>query len=239
MTFSRRDFLATSASALAVGLGSSRAFAQAAAQAPPVTRFQDLRRGVGMFIGTGGTIGYLLNGAGAMAIDSQFPDTAAIALAGLKQRSPKGVEMLINTHHHGDHTGGNQVFRSAVKRIVGHENCLAWHKKTAEAAKNEAQQSFADTTFTDQWKSDFGDETIQARYYGAGHTSGDAVIHFQKANVVHMGDLLFNRAHPNIDRPAGANTANWITVHRDAWRTRIRTTRSSSLGTPRTTPRSA
>jgi len=213
MPVTRRDFLTTSASTLALGLGPARLFAQpAAAAAPPVTSFTDLRRGVGIFKGSGGTIGYLVNSAGAMAIDSQFANTAEIAVAGLKQRAPQGVEMLLNTHHHGDHTGGNLVFRSAVKRIVGHVNCLEWHRKAAAAARAEGQTSFADTTFTDTWKTSFGDETIQARYYGAGHTSGDAVYHFEKANVVHMGDLLFNRAHPNIDRPAGASVANWITV---------------------------
>jgi glyoxylase-like metal-dependent hydrolase (beta-lactamase superfamily II) len=213
MTFTRRAFLATSASTLSAGLAPRHVFGQApAAQAPPVTSFTDLRRGVGMFIGQGGTIGYLVNDAGAVAIDSQFPNTAAIALAGLKERAPKGVEMLINTHHHGDHTGGNQVFRATVKRIVGHVNCLASHRKAAADAKTEGQQSFADTTFTDQWRTDFGGESIQARYYGAGHTGGDAVIHLEKANVVHMGDLLFNRAHPNIDRPAGAQVANWIAL---------------------------
>ena len=211
MSVTRRDFLASSASALALGLSARRTFAQPAA-APPVTSFTDLRRGVGMFLGTGGTIGYLVNSAGAVAIDSQFANTAAIAVAGLKARAPQGIEMLLNTHHHGDHTGGNLVFRGAVKRIVGHVNCLAWHKKMAADAKSESQTSFADTTFTDSWKTSFGDETIQARYYGAGHTSGDAVYHLEKANVVHMGDLLFNRAHPNIDRAAGASTGNWITV---------------------------
>lgn len=211
MPVTRRDFLTTSAATLALGLTARRGVAQPAA-APPETKFVDLRRGVGMFIGTGGTIGYLVNAAGAVAIDSQFANTAAIAVAGLKTRSPKGIEMLLNTHHHGDHTGGNLVFRGAVTRIVGHVNCLASHKKMAADAKTESQTSFADTTFTDRWRSSFGDETIQARYYGAGHTNGDAVYHFEKANVVHMGDLLFNRAHPNIDRAAGASTAHWITV---------------------------
>ena len=213
MPVTRRMFLSTSASALALGLGPARAFAQpAAAAAPPATSFVELRRGVGMFLGSGGTIGYLVNGAGAAAIDSQFANTAAIAVTGLRQRAPPGIEMLLNTHHHGDHTGGNQVFRGAVKRIVAHANCLEWHRKTAAAAKSEAQTSFADTTFSGEWKTSFGDETIQARYYGAGHTSGDAVYHFEKADVVHMGDLLFNRAHPNIDRPAGASVSNWIVV---------------------------
>ncbi len=210
MSVTRRGFLATSASTLALGLGQGRLFAQPAAL--PETSFTDLRRGVGIFKGSGGTIGYLVNSAGAVAIDSQFANTAAVAVAGLKQRAPQGIEMLLNTHHHGDHTGGNLVFRGAVKRIVGHVNCLAWHRKTAAAAKSESQTSFADTTFTDTWKATFGDETIQGRHYGAGHTSGDAVFHLEKANVVHMGDLLFNRAHPNIDRAAGASTASWIGV---------------------------
>jgi cyclase len=211
VNFTRRDFLTTSAATLTLGLGPARLFAQAAAS-PPETKFVELRRGAGMFIGSGGTIGYLVNAAGAVAIDSQFANTATIAVAGLKQRAPKGIEMLLNTHHHGDHTGGNLVFRGAVRRIVAHEKCLEWHRKTAGAAKAESQTSFADTTFTDGWKTEFGDEVIQARYYGPGHTSGDAVFHLEKANVVHMGDLLFNRAHPNIDRAAGAHTGNWITV---------------------------
>lgn len=209
MVLTRRAFLATS-TALAAGLGPRRAWGQPAAQAPPATSFIDLRGGVGMFTGSGGTIGYLVNADGAIAIDSQFANTAEIAVKGLKERAPKGVAMLLNTHHHGDHTGGNLVFRGAVRSIVAHANCLEWHRRTASAAKSESQTSFADQTFTDQWKTTFGGETIQARHYGPGHTSGDAVYHLEKANVVHMGDLLFNRAHPNIDLPAGASVVNWI-----------------------------
>lgn len=213
MSVTRRTFLSATASTLTLGLGPSRGFAQPAAQAPPpVTSFTDLRRGVGLFKGSGGTIGYLVNKSGAVVVDSQFANTAAIAVEGLKVRAPQGIQMLLNTHHHGDHTGGNLVFRGVVHRIVAHANCLAWHQKTAAAAKAESQTSFADTTFTDDWKTSFGDEVVHGRYYGAGHTSGDAVYHFEKANVVHMGDLLFNRAHPNIDRAAGASTASWITV---------------------------
>lgn len=213
MSFTRRHFLASSAAALSAGLTPRRVSAQAPATTPPpVTRFEDLRRGAGLFIARGGTIGYLVNDAGALAIDSQYADTAPLAMAGLKQRTPKGLELVLNTHHHGDHTGGNQVFRATARRIVGHVNCLEWHRKASAAAKTEGQQSYADTTFTDEWRTDFGGETVRARYYGAGHTSGDAVIHFEQANVVHMGDLLFNRAHPNIDRPAGAQVAHWVTV---------------------------
>ena len=207
----RRSFISTTSAGVA-GLALTRealAFQQAPA-VPPDTSFTELRRGVGMFIGTGGTIGYLVNADGAIAVDSQFMNTAQICAAGLKERAPKGIAMLLNTHHHGDHTGGNKAY--GVSKIVAHANCLKSHKAVTEEAKTVDQQAYATTTFTDTWTEKFGDETIEGRYFGAGHTSGDAVFHFQRANVMHMGDLLFNRAHPNIDRAQGARVDNWITV---------------------------
>ena len=217
----RRQFILSSTTfALGVGFrpnvsgygGFAGLASQAPAQpaAPPVTRFEELRRGVGMFIGQGGTIGYLVNGDGAIAVDSQFMNTADICAAGLKQRAPKGIAMLLNTHHHGDHTGGNKAY--GVSKIVAHDNCLKSHQTVTEEAKTVAEQAYATTTFTDVWTEKFGDETIEMRYFGPGHTGGDAVIHFQQANVMHMGDLLFNRAHPNIDRAQGARIDNWIAM---------------------------
>jgi cyclase len=210
MRLTRRDFLVTSVVAATAGRG-ARGLAQApAAQAPTVTVFTDLRRGVGMFTARGGAIGFLVNSGGALAIDSQYPDTAPLFLQGFKARTPRSLSLILNTHHHADHTGGNQVFKAAGTRIVGHANCLEWHKRASATAGTDTQQAYADTTFTDQWRTEFGDEVVQARHYGPGHTGGDAVIHLEKANVVHMGDLLFHRAHPNIDRPSGARIANWI-----------------------------
>jgi len=209
----RRQFVKSSSLGIAgLAIGPS-GWAQApAAQAPPATKFEELRRGVGMFVGNGGTIGYLVNGAGALAVDSQFMNTAEICVAGLKERAPKGIELLINTHHHGDHTGGNKAFRPVVKHIVCQENCLVWHKKVSEQANNVADQAFGDVTFGESWSTTFGDEKVWAHYFGPGHTSGDAVIFFERANVVHGGDLLFRRVHPRIDGPAGASAVNWIKV---------------------------
>ena len=62
------------------------------------------------------------------------------------------------------------------------------------------------------WRSDFGGERVRARFYGNAHTSGDAVITFERANVAHMGDLMFNQRHPVVDRAAGASIRNWISV---------------------------
>jgi glyoxylase-like metal-dependent hydrolase (beta-lactamase superfamily II) len=206
----RRTFL-TASTASVVGVVWSRGVTRAQQPtAPPVTRFEELRRGVGIFIGQGGTIGYLVNNDGAVAVDSQFMNTATICAAGLKERSPKGVAMLLNTHHHGDHTGGNKAY--GVGKIVAHANCLKSHRAVTEEAKTVDQQAYATQTFTDVWTEKFGGETIELRYHGPGHTGGDAVIHFQQANVIHMGDLLFNRAHPNIDRAQGARVDNWIKI---------------------------
>jgi cyclase len=75
-----------------------------------------------------------------------------------------------------------------------------------------SDQLFPDTTFTESWSAYVGDERVMARYYGRAHTSGDAVITFERANVVHMGDLMFNQRHPVVDRAAGATIRNWMTV---------------------------
>ena len=136
--------------------------------APPATAFNEIRRGVGYFTGQGGTIGYVINAEGAIAVDSQFPATAGPCVEGLKQKAPKGIDLLINTHHHGDHTSGNPVFKLVVKHIVAQEKCLEWHKKTAAAATNPAPQAYADITFGESWSTTLGDEKVWAFYNGAG-----------------------------------------------------------------------
>ena len=73
-------------------------------------------------------------------------------------------------------------------------------------------QTYADVTFAETWSQDVGDETIKLYHFGPAHTGGDAIIHFEKADVVHMGDLVFNYRHAYIDLGAGADTANWMTV---------------------------
>jgi glyoxylase-like metal-dependent hydrolase (beta-lactamase superfamily II) len=212
----RRNFLSVSSLALAgVTAGRASVSGQAPAgapQTPPVTKFEEIRRGVGIFSGNGGTIGYLINADGAFAVDSQFMPTAEICVAGLKQKSPKGIELLINTHHHADHTSGNPAFKSVVKRIVAQEKCVEWHRKVSEQAGNTAQQAFADITFGESWSETLSDEKVWARHLGPGHTGGDAIIFFEKANVVHGGDLLFRRVHPRVDAPAGASVVNWIKI---------------------------
>ena len=224
MALTRRHFITTSAAAAAAGaFGRFELFAQQA-PAPITPVIKELRGGVGIWTAQGGTIGWLVNPAGAIAVDSQFPATATLAVEHLLKTSGKSeIAMLINTHHHGDHTGGNAVFRPKTKQIVAHANVPKYLKSGYDqAVARRAQQTPApttpapaepatiDQTVTDTWSVDHGGEKVSAKHYGPAHTGGDIVIRFEKANVAHMGDLMFNRAHPVIDRANGASIANWI-----------------------------
>lgn len=217
MAWTRRDFVKASALAVPAAAMSSQAGAQQApapgapAAAPPAPAvFTPLRRNVGIFHQRGGTIGWLINRDGLLVVDSQFADTAPNLLSGLKERSPRTIDVLLNSHHHPDHTGGNGVLRPAAKMIVAHERSKENQRVAGERSK--AQVTLPDTTFTDTWSVTLGDETVRARHWGPAHTGGDASIHFEQANVVHLGDLLNNRGYPNVDAPAGASVHGWIRV---------------------------
>jgi len=209
MSVSRRRFLVFSSAAVAAGaLRSIPGFAQATATGGA---FRDLRRGVGVFTLRGGTIGYLVTPDAVVVIDTQYPDTAPICLEGLRTKTPRTIDLLINTHHHADHTGGNGVFRPAAAKILAHARVPELQRAAAAQAGNEDAQVYPDATFTDVWREEIGGERVAVRHHGPAHTGGDSIVTFERANVVHMGDLVFNRVHPRIDRPAGASIANWIT----------------------------
>lgn len=175
-------------------------------------KMKELRGGVGVFTERGGTIAYLITKKGIAVVDTQFPDQSKHLIDALKKQSEKPFKLLINTHHHGDHTGGNISFKGIIEHVVAHENSLKNQKIAAEKAKSEDKQLYPDTTYADTWKGKVGKESIKMHYFGAGHTNGDSIVHFEHANIAHMGDLLFNRRHPFVDRAAGANIKSWINV---------------------------
>ena len=174
--------------------------------------FTPIRRGVGIFESRGGTIGWLIRPDALVVVDSQFPDTAEQCLVGLKERSDRPLDLLINSHHHGDHTAGNAVLGADAKHILAHANVPDLQRRAAERNDSVDAQKFADVTFEEVWEESVGDENIRLTYFGPAHTAGDSIIHFQEADVVHMGDLVFNHRHAYIDLAAGAETRNWIAV---------------------------
>lgn len=178
----------------------------------PAWKMKTLRNNIGVFTERGGTIAYLLDKKGIVVVDSQFPEQSQHLIDELKKQSAKPFKYLINTHHHRDHSSGNISFKGIAGHVVAHTNCLANMKRVAVEAKIEDKQLYPDITFDDSWKKKVGREKIRTYYFGAAHTNGDTIVHFEHANIAHMGDLLFNRRHPVIDRSAGANIRNWTSV---------------------------
>lgn len=171
-----------------------------------------LRNNTGVFTERGGTIGFILSNDGIVVIDAQFPDTAPHLIDDLKKRASTPFKFLLNTHHHGDHTSGNIAFKGLVDHVAAHENSLTNQRTVAEKNNSMDKQLLPDTTFKDNWKLKTGNEKITAAYYGPGHTNGDAIYHLENANIMHVGDLMFNKRHPFVDRSAGASMTNWIQV---------------------------
>ena len=171
--------------------------------------FTKLRNGTGIFSMRGGTIGWFVSDDVTLAIDSQYPDTAADFIGGIDSFGGGSETVLINTHHHGDHTGGNGAFRESGYRIIAHERVPVLQRQSADDVDSVVA---AEETFSEQHELDLGNEMVHIKYYGRAHTSGDSVTWFREANVAHMGDLMFNRLYPFIDRGSGASIQNWITV---------------------------
>jgi glyoxylase-like metal-dependent hydrolase (beta-lactamase superfamily II) len=167
---------------------------------------------IGVYTEKGGTIGWYVSDDAVVVVDSQFPDSAQNFVLELKKKTNRKIDILFNTHHHGDHTSGNYYLKDFVEEIVAQENCVKLQKKFYGQGEQKDNQVYAGKTFKDDWQLDLGKEKIKAYYFGSAHTSGDAVLHFQNANVVHMGDLVFNNTYPYMDRPAGCTASGSIMV---------------------------
>lgn len=178
-----------------------------------------LRNNVGIYTERGGTIGWMIEGDAVVVVDTQFPDQANNLISEIRQRGGTGVDLLINTHHHGDHSGGNISFKGLTDRIVAHRNSRKNQEASAKSRNNEDAQLYPNELYDTVWTDSVGSETITLYYFGPGHTDGDSLIHFENANIVHMGDLLFNRRFPFIDKSAGASISNWIDILQNARKT--------------------
>jgi len=206
----RRKFLRSSAlTAGLLALSSKELFAFFADPAYKVTMLTD---SIGIFTEKGGTIAFLLSKEEIVVVDTEFPEQAKHLIDDLKTRSDKPFSLLINTHHHGDHSSGNIAFKGIVGHVVAHANSKINQQSVAIKNKNEDQQLYPDETYTSSWCQKVGKEKVCLYYAGPGHTNGDSIVHFQHANIVHMGDLVFNRRHPFIDRSAGASIKNWMNI---------------------------
>ncbi len=178
-------------------------------------KVQKVAGSVYMLQGAGGNIGASIGEDGIVMIDDEFAPLAPKIRAALKGVTDKPLRFILNTHYHGDHTGGNADF-SKDGTIIAHENV---RKRLAEGSSMKAMKtthppapkdSLPIITFNDRATVHLNGEDIRAIHFPHGHTDGDAVIFFPKANVVHMGDDFVTYGFPFVDVENGGSVSGMI-----------------------------
>ncbi|HYL91553.1 MAG TPA: MBL fold metallo-hydrolase [Alphaproteobacteria bacterium] len=166
-----------------------------------------------MLEGLGGNIGASVGEDGIVIVDDEFLPLAEKIETALKGITDKPVKFVLNTHWHGDHTGGNPHFGEKAP-IIAHENV---RKRLSEGGKTRFGEikpapkvALPVITFEDNVTVHLNGEDIRAIHFPNGHTDGDSVIFFPKANVVHMGDDFFNGIFPFIDLDSGGSVQGMI-----------------------------
>lgn len=159
--------------------------------------------------GEGGNIGILKGENALLVVDSQYAQNADSVLEEIMKFSPKEIRFLINTHYHGDHTGGNPIIGKEAQ-IISHKNCK--DSFLAEIKSEETAESIGipQKTYEKEMALEVGNEMVRLLHFGPGHTSGDTVVVFERAKGIHAGDLFFNGLPPYIDVEDGSDTRNWI-----------------------------
>ena len=170
--------------------------------------------GVYMLTGRGGNIGLSVGEDGAFLIDDQFAPLTDKIQAAVATVSDQPIRFVVNTHLHGDHTGGNENLGEAGAIIVAHENVRA--RMQAALAENEdlTEGHLPVVTFSEAVTFHWNGDALHVSHVNPAHTDGDALIHFQEANVIHTGDLYFNGFYPYIDVGSGGSLTGIIEAAR-------------------------
>ncbi|OSY87679.1 metallo-beta-lactamase [Tenacibaculum holothuriorum] len=167
-----------------------------------------------MLKGRGGNIGLFVGNDGVFMIDDQFASLTPKILKAIKEITPKPVNYLVNTHWHGDHTGGNANMQNEGAVIVSHKNVrkrmsvdqVVWGKKRPASPK----EALPVITFTDDMQFHLNGEEILVTHIHKAHTDGDAIVYFTNSNVLHVGDAYFQGKFPYIDLNSGGSIDGYI-----------------------------
>lgn len=170
---------------------------------------QKLAENIYMMSGQGGNMGVLIGGDGTFLIDHQLEAYNPKIREVINSIGGGQVKFLMNTHYHRDHTSGNELMRQSGSVIVAHQNVRktlssGWSISYFEINHPPLSEDWLpQLTFTDSLSFYLNGEEIEIFHVGPAHTDGDAVVHFKKANVVHVGDVFFNDLYPFIDLENG------------------------------------
>jgi cyclase len=167
-----------------------------------------------LLMGQGGNIGLFVGDDGVFMIDDQFAPLTPKILAAIKTITDKPVNYLINTHWHGDHTGGNLNMAKEGAIIVSHENVrkrMSLEKLVqGKKVKGSPEEALPVITFTEEMMYHFNGDDVLISHIHDAHTDGDALVYFTKNNVLHMGDSYFQGAFPYIDTTSGGTIDGYI-----------------------------
>jgi glyoxylase-like metal-dependent hydrolase (beta-lactamase superfamily II) len=167
----------------------------------PVTA-QKLSDHVYVLFGQGGNIAASVGDDGIYIIDDLFAKLSDDIKKTISDLTPGSAEFVINTHHHGDHTGGNENFANAGAHVIAHDNV---HKRLEEQ-HGEGSGFLPRISFGHDLKLHFNNEHAHVVHYEHAHTDGDSVIFFSNDNIVHMGDIYFNFGSlPFVDVDSGGS----------------------------------
>ena len=164
-----------------------------------------------MLTGKGGNIGIYKGLDYTLMIDDQFADVSKKIQASIKSITNKPIAFLVNTHMHGDHTGGNTNFNNKATTIVAHKNV-----RTTLKRQNKQPSSYPELTFSDNITFYEGKESIMIFHVHQAHTDGDAIVYFTNNNVLHMGDTYFSNGYPYIDIKSGGSIQGYIKAQKTA-----------------------
>ncbi len=171
------------------------------AHAQNTLSIEQVKDGLYAIIGSGGNVGARVTPDGVILIDDKFPRNFAEIQDLVAQVSDQPVKYVLNTHHHGDHAGGNVEYIN-IAEIIAHQNAR-------DNMVRGDQDAPPRVVFTDQTAVYLGGVEVRAFYMGRGHTNGDAVIYFPDLRTVHGGDLLHGTA-PFIDYGNGGSSEGWV-----------------------------
>jgi len=167
--------------------------------------------GVYALKGAGGNLGLVVGEDRAFLIDDQYAPMVPKIRAAVAAITDKPVSFVLNTHWHGDHTGGNEAFAGAGTLVVAHDNVrtrlssdqvMAAFDRTVPAAPKGALPV---VTFNDRVSFHVGGHTVQAIHVPSAHTDGDAIVRLPETNVIHTGDLVFYGLYPVVDYSNGGS----------------------------------
>lgn len=156
--------------------------------------------------GSGGNIGVCIGTEGVLIVDDEFAPLAPKIKAAIAEICDQPIKYVLNTHFHGDHAGGNTEFGGSAL-IVAHENV---HKRLKDGGTPTPKVGLPVITFNDSATVHLNGEEIRAIHFPNGHTDGDSIIFFPKANVVHMGDDFVTYGFPFVDTGSGGSISGMI-----------------------------